>query len=104
MLDKLTAEVFTPVIDQIFTVHIEGYAPIEMQLIEVKDRSQFTSGKVIHEMGQRMPFTLLFRSAPDIYLPQRMYHMENAQLEPMDLFIVPVGPDKQGMRYEAVFS
>ena len=104
MLDKLTAEVFTPVIDETFLVHVEGYAPIEMQLVQVSDRSQFPSGKLIHESGQRMPFNLIFRSAPDIYLPQRIYHIEHPKLEPMDIFIVPIGPDGQGMQYEAVFS
>ena len=40
------------------------------------------------------------------HLPQSIYSLRNANLEPMDLFLVPIGPDKQrkGMCYEAVFA
>lgn len=104
MLDKLTADVFRPVLNEHFQVFVQGYDPIVMELIEVNDRSQFTSGKMMAELGQRMPFTLLFRSAPNIYLPQSIYHIENPSVESMDIFLVPVGPDSKGMQYEAVFS
>jgi len=40
------------------------------------------------------------------FLPQSIYSLRHADLEPMELFLVPIGPDKQrkGMSYEAVFS
>lgn len=108
MLDTLTAEMFTPAIGDTFHLLMEGLPPIEMELVSVVDRSAFTSGKIIHDQGKRMPFTLTFRNSENLYLPQRIYHFEQAseqpQLSPMDIFIVPIGPDSKGMLYEAVFS
>jgi hypothetical protein len=37
-------------------------------------------------------------------LPQRIYHLEHPEVGGFDLFLVPVGPNAQGMQYEAVFT
>jgi hypothetical protein len=37
-------------------------------------------------------------------LPQRIYRLEHAALDPLEIFIVPIGPDAEGMRYQAVFT
>jgi hypothetical protein len=37
-------------------------------------------------------------------LPQRIYRIEHATLGAFDLFLVPIGPDAQGLRYQAVFT
>lgn len=49
-------------------------------------------------------FTLLFRGSGERYLPQAIYHLEHAALGALDLFIVPVRQDAQGLYYEAVFN
>ncbi len=54
--------------------------------------------------GGRAPFTLLFRGPPAPILPQRIYTLEHAGLGRWDLFLVPLGPDAEGGRYEAVFG
>lgn len=58
----------------------------------------------IAELGLRMPFSLLFRSRPGLYLPQSTYHLEHEKLGGMDLFLVPLGPDREGMTFEAAFG
>jgi hypothetical protein len=50
------------------------------------------------------PFALLFRVEEGPVLPQRIYPLEHDRLGRLELFLVPVGPDDLGMRYEAVFS
>lgn len=50
------------------------------------------------------PFTLLFRVADDRPLPQRIYPLEHDCLGRFELFLVPVGADRDGTRYEAVFN
>jgi hypothetical protein len=37
-------------------------------------------------------------------LPQRIYPFEHPDLGAFEVFIVPVGADPDGVRYEAVFS
>ncbi len=46
------------------------------------------------------PFTLLFRVADGEALPQGTYRFEHAELDAIDVFVVPNGPD----RNEAVFN
>jgi hypothetical protein len=37
-------------------------------------------------------------------LPQATYPVEHDELGRMEIFLVPIGPDGSGMRYEAVFA
>jgi hypothetical protein len=37
-------------------------------------------------------------------LPQAIYQLEHDRMGTMDIFLVPIGPDGQGMGYEAVFN
>jgi hypothetical protein len=51
------------------------------------------------------PFSLVFRGPMEPILQQQIYRLECKGLaEPLDLFLVPIGPDASGMRYEAVFN
>jgi hypothetical protein len=53
--------------------------------------------------GGRVPFSLLFRGPRTGVLPQRTYRIAHAALGEFPLFLVPIGPDGAGMRYEAAF-
>jgi hypothetical protein len=52
----------------------------------------------------RRQFSLVFRGGPTPPLPQRIRALEHPALGRLDLFLVPLGPDAQGQRYEAVFA
>ena len=60
----------------------------------------------------RAPFSILFHGPLQPVMPQGIYRVEHEQLDAMDLFLVPVGPDEPpvpgqaptAMRYEAVFG
>jgi hypothetical protein len=67
-----------------------------VELIEVSE------GRAVH--GSRTQFSLVFRGGPDPPLQQRIYCLEHEQLGALDLFLVPLGPDAAGQRYEAVFN
>jgi hypothetical protein len=49
-------------------------------------------------------FSLLFRGPLEPVFPQCIYRLSHATLGGIELFLVPLGPDGQGMRYEAVFN
>lgn len=49
-------------------------------------------------------FTLLFRAPADLDPRQGLYHLENKTLGEMDIFLVPVDRDTDGLYYEAVFN
>jgi hypothetical protein len=54
--------------------------------------------------GKRQPFTLTFRGPHQPILPQCIYTLENPCHGCLSIFLVPIGPDEVGMKYEAVFS
>jgi hypothetical protein len=71
---------------------------VEWELIEVTDLGQAGAG------GMRAPFSLVFRGPLEPLMPQGIRRLEHASLGALDLFLVPIGPDEGGMRYEAVFG
>jgi hypothetical protein len=49
-------------------------------------------------------FSLLFRGAADRPLTQATWKLDHATLGSLELFLVPVGQEKRGRFYEAVFN
>ena len=101
MLDKLTSADFTPLLQQSFQIHAEMIEPVTAELIEVTEL-----GPEPEEDGivSRRAFSLIFRISGDAYLSQQIYHVEHDALPGLDIFLVPLGPDKVGMKYEAMFT
>lgn len=65
--------------------------------------------KVVHlppyATMERKPFSILLQTTQkDQYYPQAIYNIEQPALGSMQIFLVPVGCNKMGMQYEAVFS
>lgn len=54
--------------------------------------------------GFRQPFTLQFHGPLEPFLPQRTYRVGHHFLGEIEVFLVPLGPDQSGMRYESVFA
>ena len=52
----------------------------------------------------RSPFSTVFLGPAEPVLPQSIYPLESATLGRLDLFLVPIGRDERGVRYEAVFA
>ena len=52
----------------------------------------------------RTQFSLVFRGPLEPALPQATYAVEHDELGHLDLFLVPIGRDDTGMRYQAVFA
>jgi hypothetical protein len=98
MLESLDMTSFASRVGELFRVAIDDANTLTMRLIEVTPAGTPTRGR------RRTPFSLVFRSPPDAPLPQRIYRLRHDELGALDLFLVPIGPDDDGMLYEAVFS
>jgi hypothetical protein len=98
-LKAVTHEDFAACLNQSFTINDEDAGAFEVELVEVD-----TYGSYDPEVQSRQPFSLLLRGKSEPVLPQGLYRMRHQQLGEMELFLVPIGPDQQGMRYEAVFT
>ena len=97
MLETLTVDTFKRHLDETFHLVAESSPPAALRLIEATP--------VANAAGQqRVPFSIIFRGPHDVVFPQRIYRLEHAAMGAFELFLVPIGPDAEGMRYEAVFT
>ena len=94
MLDELKYEDFAGQLNTKFRV-VEAEDPLEIELIEV---SEPKTG------GSQEYFSLCFQSEKDKFLPQKLYDLEHETLGRGSIFLVPIGADDNGVRYEAVFN
>jgi hypothetical protein len=93
---------FEPLLNQTFQIEYGNGETLPVTLAEVAPGKNPSS---TDENGEPYyPFSLIFQSGITDYLPQAAYRIEHDQLGSHDIFIVPLGPNAQGMRYQAVFS
>jgi hypothetical protein len=78
-----------------FRIPLESPSVAELELIEVVETTA---------TPRQQQFSLFFRGPLEYLLPQGTYHMEHEKMGAIDLFIVPVGREQDGFRYEAVFN
>ena len=95
---NLTCALFLERVNETFRI-TAGAESLDLQLTECSLINS-PSG----ESQGRQPFSLVFRGPVSPVLAQRIYPLENKALGELELFLVPIGPDKLGMRYEAVFN
>jgi hypothetical protein len=100
MLNKLTHSDFAAHLNQTFRIHLESIPPLEAELIDVAPM-----GSEPQDEGGRWAFSIVLRGPREPVLPQQIYPVEHEQMGTLDLFLVPLGPDKEGnIKYEAVFT
>jgi hypothetical protein len=102
MLDKLTSADFSPHLNQKFRLSGNLLELLEVELIEVSNLSTKQSTSP-HDV-KRQPFSIVLVGPGEPVLPQGIYKVEHDNLGPLDLFLVPIGPNQKGMCYEAVFA
>lgn len=95
----LQTDTFAPRVGEAFDLSL-GEASAPLTLVEVRPlpAAPTFAGAV------RAPFSLLFRSASPVVLPQKLYRLQNAALGALNIFLVPVARDSGGIVYEAVFN
>jgi hypothetical protein len=99
MLETFTVETFQPHVGQPFRVIVDESRQMVTLLSEVSPWGHAEAAS-----RPRIPFSLTFHAKPDAQIPQDIYRIESEVMEPFDCFLVPIGPDAGGMRYEAVFT
>jgi hypothetical protein len=97
MLDKLTIDDFAN-LKTGFRIHTPDQA-LDAELVDRRELADADTGE-----SRRRPFSIVFRGPMTPVLAQRIYDIEHSGLGRVPIFLVPVGPDGEGMRYEAVFN
>lgn len=99
MLDKLKKEDFEPRVDETFEIEVAEGEPIAVELIEVQALVPADD-----EADRRPPFSLIFRGPADAPLAQGIFKLRNDAMGELKLFMVTIGPDKEGLRHEVIFT
>ncbi len=90
-----TKQEFSEIVDLIFHARLEEGNGFDLALIKLDEI-------VSNEVQEN--FTLLFRAPVDAPNSQSIYRLEHDVLGAMELFLVPVSRDADGLYYEAVFN
>ena len=82
-----------------FALDIENAGlSLKMKLIEI---SEIGSPK---PQEKRRAFSLVFLGPSDYLLNQQIYRLTHPKMGELNLFLVPIGPNQEGLQYEAVFN
>lgn len=96
MLDQLTVKDFSSRLQETFRLEIPDGGSMDLRLIE----ATVLGGPPTN----RDPFSLVFEGAPEPILHQAVYRLHNDGMGTLELFLVPLGPFADGVRYESVFT
>lgn len=101
MLDlrNVTYETFEPCLDQPFRIWRGDIEPLTVTLAEVTRLGVFDPKRT-----DRQSFALLFLGPMEPILSQTTYVLDHEGLGALEMFLVPLGPNHRGMRYEAIFT
>lgn len=99
MIETANVETFSPHLGEQFFLHIPGFAPVGVTLIEATGTVSDNDPR-----RSRAPFSLLFRGPANTTFTQGTYHIEHPHFGEFDLFLVPIKPDAEGPRLEAIFT
>lgn len=102
MIDQLTSGDVMPCLNQSFTLRTEEGA-LTVELVEVTEHSMPRGGE--GEDTAPRTFSMVFAAPADTAAPQQVFALENERLGRLELFLVPVGPLRDGrMAYQAVLA
>lgn len=91
-----TREDFSDSLNTVFQVSSDGNVDFEMTLVEVKT---IVSNKI------QECFSLLFRTTANDAPPlQQLFKLKHDDLGEMQLFLVPIKKNEEGLFFEAVFN
>lgn len=94
-----SADNFSRNVNTKFTVKVESGDPVEIELVEVAIRQNSAN-----EHGRMERFSAFFSGPQSAFLPQQTYEFLHAEMGEMEIFLVPIGTDSKGFRYEAIFN
>ncbi|SEJ01497.1 hypothetical protein SAMN05216327_105284 [Dyadobacter sp. SG02] len=97
-LSKITIDDFSKYLNQTLDVRFTDAQTTPAVLTRVTALNSYTP-------IERGPFSVELQTTGDhTHRPQGIYQILHPDIKELDLFLVPIGPDASGMRYEAVFS
>lgn len=98
MSDFLHASDFAPLLNQTIQIQFTAAVTLPAELIKVQETESYSP-------VDRKPFSIVLRTAQKKeYYEQSICTLQHPEKGALALFLVPIGFDDQGMKYEAVFA
>ncbi|MDZ4678813.1 MAG: hypothetical protein SH848_19870 [Saprospiraceae bacterium] len=97
----------------LLTLVVEDFEPLLNQTLQVRFAPEVTLDATLAEVTRlnshfdvpRQPFSFILRTAQkNEYYPQAVFSVVHPVKGELPVFLVPIGPDEKGMRYEAIFT
>ena len=95
MLENWTKESFQQSMHSCFEIDVPGQGRQNLELVELTD---YPSSAAV------VAFSAIFRGPRELPFGQGSYAIFHPGMGQADLFLVPIGREADGMRYEAVFN
>ena len=95
----LTEEEFSKHVNTKFRARLDAETTVDLELVEVKGYS----GHPGDQQGMER-FSIFFTGPAKPFLSQNTYPFEHDGMGTFPLFLVPLKPDGESPRYEAVFN
>ncbi|MFY9556232.1 MAG: hypothetical protein WAV47_16085 [Blastocatellia bacterium] len=95
MTEIFTIDTFIGHVNTKFLMHYGDSQTAELELISVTD---------VGSSPRQIQFSLVFLGPVNAPIEQNTYKLDHDRLGALDLFLVPIGRDKEGVRYEAIFN
>ena len=90
-----TIETFSEHLNSKFQTHYGDSHKVELELLSVND---------VGSTPRQIQFSLVFLAPETAPLWQGIYTIDHPKLGTFNLFLVPIGKDKQGVQYEAIIN
>ena len=95
MAAQFTMEMFVPHTGSKFTMHSGNTGAEELILESVND---------LGSSARHIQFSMIFTGPQNAPLKQGIYRLDHSELGALDLFLVPLGKDQNGVQYEAIVN
>ncbi len=95
MPETFTIEMFEGHQNSKFRMNYGDSQTAELELVSVTD---------VGSSERQKQFSLVFLGPLEAPISQGIYQVEHDKLGALDLFLVPIGRDNSGVRYEAIFN
>lgn len=95
MSENLTRDAFAEQLNTKFDIYLAPENVVAAKLSEVTE---------LRKMPHNEIFSIFLHAPVDVPFGQNIYKIEHSVLGSFELFLVPVGKDEEGVKYEAVFN
>jgi len=98
-MEQIAYDDFKPFLNETFRVEVAPSALLDVDLVSVDPLGMSV------DQSPDQAFALVFRSQDsEDHLIQRSYTVSHPEMGDIEAFLVSIGSDDVGMRYEAVFT